>query len=143
MLEIEALGATIVFANSNKLILATGRSSQSDGEHYCEFVVKSIRASPSFTYLQLDPTRYWRVLLFKDSYNFGGVAISDPALNTKILSNWHVLELLPEEIIKYGLALLAQTIHECFNTINITLPSTDFYQSTNQRFQWHRQVKCC
>lgn len=115
--EISNLGTSVVFANSNKIILSTTSSSLEDANEYCEFLIKSIRSSPSFSYLQLDPTRYWRVLLFKDSYNFGGVAVTDFNDETRILSNWHILELLPTEVSNYGLATLAQLIHDSYNFI--------------------------
>jgi hypothetical protein len=36
--------------------------------------LKTVISYPLFSYLNLSPKKYWKILHFKDHYNFGGIA---------------------------------------------------------------------
>ena len=67
------LGAQIIFANTNKLIISTGKNNFAEAENYSNFILKTIVSYPLFSYLNLNITKYWKLLLFKDQYNYGGM----------------------------------------------------------------------
>jgi len=71
--RLKSLGAQIVFANTNKIIISTGKMNFAEAENYANFVLKTIVSYPLFSYLNLKTTKYWKVLLFKDLYNYGGM----------------------------------------------------------------------
>ena len=48
-----------------------------------------------FAFLNLEVVDYWRILLFKDYYNFGGIKESD---FSKVASRWDIALHLPEAI---------------------------------------------
>jgi hypothetical protein len=41
----------------------------------------------------MSPTEYWRILLFKDLYNYGGIRESQPE---KVCERWDIVQHLPE-----------------------------------------------
>jgi DNA polymerase epsilon subunit 1 len=71
--DFQRLGAKVVFADSNRIIIATNKTSYSDAEGYARYVIKSIRSSPIFHSVHMEPVNAWRVLLWMDRANFGGV----------------------------------------------------------------------
>jgi hypothetical protein len=48
-----------------------------------------------FQYLDLIPVEYWRILLFKDTYNYGGVKESH---NERCTTVWNISKHLPEAL---------------------------------------------
>lgn len=48
-----------------------------------------------FQYLDIIPDEYWRILLFKDTYNFGGVKESQ---NERCTTVWNISKHLPEAL---------------------------------------------
>ena len=115
--EIKKLGAKVVYAHSDKLIVNTGKANLEEAKQYCQFLIRNLTSTPTFAYLSLEPTKYWRVLLWKDSVNYAGIEISEQ--NFRISSQWHLLELLPEELGQLCLVILAQLLqktHEYLDT---------------------------
>ena len=56
-----------------------------------------MKNSPLFAFIQLTPVDYWRILLFKDMYNYGGIKEGN---NKKVTSKWDIALHLPEAIQK-------------------------------------------
>lgn len=50
-----------------------------------------------FSLINMTPSDYWRILLFKDSFNYAGISESNP---TKVTSKWDIALHLPEAIQK-------------------------------------------
>ena len=48
-----------------------------------------------FHYIELTPEEYWRILLFKDTYNHGGVKESQ---NDRCTTVWNISMHLPEAL---------------------------------------------
>jgi hypothetical protein len=48
-----------------------------------------------FAYITLTPCEYYKILLFKDLYNYGGIKESNPKI---IASKWDICLHLPEAI---------------------------------------------
>ncbi len=62
-----------MFASTNKLIISTGKNNYAEAENYSNFILKTIVSYPLFSYLNLNITKYWKLLMFKDQYNYGGM----------------------------------------------------------------------
>ena len=71
--ELRRLGATVVYASFNRMIIATTKTDLRSAQEYVRFVVDTLLAMPVFAVLQLTPSTYWEQLLFMDSENYGGI----------------------------------------------------------------------
>lgn len=109
--EVQKLGARVIFAHSDKIILSTAKYNLTDAQTYCTFLIKNLTDSPSFAYLSLEPTRFWQIFFFKDNFNYAGIAIGQEQ-TLRIASHWHLLELFPEDFSKLALVIIAQILHE-------------------------------
>lgn len=77
--ELQKLGAKIVYATFNKLIICTSKSTRHDGAAYCDFILNAIKQAPLFSWLSFEVLHSWEVLLFVDSANYGGVITAENA----------------------------------------------------------------
>eukprot|EP00798_Chlamydomonas_sp_ICE-L_P017969 gene17969-24374_t len=68
--EMRKLGAIIVSANFNSIIICTG---------YTKYLLEALRRRELFSWLELAPVRWWHALLFRDPYNWGGLEAVVPA----------------------------------------------------------------
>eukprot|EP00826_Nyctotherus_ovalis_P037516 TRINITY_DN3424_c0_g2_i4.p1 TRINITY_DN3424_c0_g2~~TRINITY_DN3424_c0_g2_i4.p1 ORF type:complete len:473 (+),score=147.46 TRINITY_DN3424_c0_g2_i4:320-1738(+) len=103
-------GGTIVYASFYKIIVATGKNNIDDAKNYIDFVIRTIRLSDSmlYQYIVLDPVVYWRLLFFKDPYNYGGI---QEGSENRIVSCWNVVEHLPPAVEEIVLNVVAQYTH--------------------------------
>ena len=109
--ECSRLGAQVVYSHSDKLIINTRRATKSDAEEYCTFLQKTLSANLKFASLQLTPTHFWRILLFKDVYNYAGMLMMDDEI--RLTSQLHVLECLPYELGRYATAIVGELLTKC------------------------------
>lgn len=65
--------------------------------------------------MNLAPKAYWKILLFKDNFNFGGVSESEEVLinhlinvKSRITSNWNISEYLPQKFEEQFLIVVAE-----------------------------------
>lgn len=78
--EFKQLGARIIHASFNKLIIATERRTLSEAQAYAAFLQKTFKRNRElFRYVELTPSMYYDILLFKDPHNFVGI----PAVTLK------------------------------------------------------------
>ncbi|XP_072929758.1 DNA polymerase epsilon catalytic subunit 1 isoform X2 [Epargyreus clarus] len=71
--EFKRLGSDIVYADFNKIILSTKKSSIMDGIGYVEFVVQSIRNKELFHGIDIRYDKCWSYLLWLDEANYAGI----------------------------------------------------------------------
>lgn len=57
--------------------------------------------------INLNPVEYYRILLFKDFYNYGGIKESNPE---KVSSRWDIVLHLPEITQKKFLFIVAEYV---------------------------------
>ena len=74
------LGAEIVYASANKIILNTKKNEFGTGESFVQYILKTIITYPLFSYLTLEPKKYWKILLFKDNHNYCGINESEQVI---------------------------------------------------------------
>jgi hypothetical protein len=70
-------------------------------------VIHTLKQKPLFAFLNLTPTEYWRILLFKDIYNFGGVKEDG---EKKITAKWDIAAHLPEAVQRKFLLIVSEFI---------------------------------
>lgn len=77
--EFKKLGARIIHASFNKLIIATERRALSEAEAYASFLQKTFKRNRElFRYVDLSPVAFYDILLFKDPHNFVGIPATGP-----------------------------------------------------------------
>ncbi|KAL6240084.1 DNA polymerase epsilon catalytic subunit A [Aspergillus navahoensis] len=72
MAEFRRVGSNVVFASPTRLLLQTSKTEVGNAYAYSQYVLKSIRANPSFHFIDLDIKEYWDYLVWYDEYNYGG-----------------------------------------------------------------------
>ncbi|KAM3572228.1 hypothetical protein VYU27_005762 [Nannochloropsis oceanica] len=76
--EMRRLGATVIFANAQRITIATDKEDMASAYEYASFVVRTVLSRRVFSRLQITPVRYWWQLLFYDEHNYGGLEYKDP-----------------------------------------------------------------
>mmetsp|Transcript_42312 Transcript_42312/g.135440 ORF Transcript_42312/g.135440 Transcript_42312/m.135440 type:complete len:1109 (-) Transcript_42312:20-3346(-) len=71
--ELKKLGAAIVYADFNQVIIATGKRDLPSAKGYCDYLLATLRDRELFSWLVLEPKVFWRVFLFRDLHNFAGI----------------------------------------------------------------------
>lgn len=76
-----------------------------------------------FTFLNMTPNEYWRILLFKDNFNFGGVRESNPG---KVTNRWDMALHLPEAIQKKFIFIVSEFVLKIYkHNIKIRIDGED------------------
>lgn len=65
--EFKRLGAVIVHANFNKIIICTKKNNFSDAAGYVKFIEKNIRQKELFHGIQITESQSWHLLLWLDN----------------------------------------------------------------------------
>lgn len=71
--EFKRLGAHIVHATFNKIVVHTQKTNCRDARKYVEYVMKCIKAKPLFATMSIEPTQFWEQLVWMDRSNYGAV----------------------------------------------------------------------
>jgi DNA polymerase epsilon subunit 1 len=72
MAEFRRVGSHVIFASPTRLLLQTTKTEVGNAYAYSQYVLKSIRANPSFHFIDLEIKEYWDYLVWYDEYNYGG-----------------------------------------------------------------------
>ncbi|XP_012159069.1 DNA polymerase epsilon catalytic subunit A [Ceratitis capitata] len=71
--EFKRLGATIIYADFNRIILNSGKKTVVDALGYVEYVVQSLRNKELFHSIQLSYEQCWNFMLWLDQANYAGI----------------------------------------------------------------------
>ena len=74
--EMKKLGATVVFADAQKVIVCTGKRRLANASAFVEGMRASLRKRELFSWLELEPVRQWHALLFRGPFDYGGLVAS-------------------------------------------------------------------
>ena len=99
MTDFRRVGSHIVFASSNRLLLQTTKAEVGNAYAYSQYIIKSIKAKPLFSFLDLDIREYWDYLIWYDEFNYGGKACQE-VVETEIqpletIMHWQLATFLP------------------------------------------------
>ena len=100
--EFKRLGATIVYASFNKIVICTRKKKVEDALSYAEFVLSSIHNKDLFHYVGLEQVQAWEYLMWMDTSNYGGVLVETSGSEIvseerKLDMKWNVREFLATE----------------------------------------------
>lgn len=76
--ELRRLGATVVQAGRDAIIVCTGKGSLRAGLGYVDHVLETLRRREILQYINFVPGRVWHALLFRNRYDYVGVAADVP-----------------------------------------------------------------
>ncbi|PYH41908.1 DNA polymerase epsilon catalytic subunit POL2 [Aspergillus saccharolyticus JOP 1030-1] len=99
MAEFRRVGSNIIFASSTRLLLHTTKTEVGNAYAFSQYVLKSIRANPSFHFIDLEIKEYWDYLLWYDEYNYGGKGCQEVAESDEqpleTVMHWQLSRFLP------------------------------------------------
>ncbi|KAI8821881.1 uncharacterized protein EV422DRAFT_573743 [Fimicolochytrium jonesii] len=131
--DLKKLGARIVFASFDRIVLATNKTDIRTAVGYGVYVLEALGKKTIFETLELKPERYWTFLLWMDSHNHGGLqcnnadellAARKAAVNLRIEDriavkpdigadmDWNIGEYLPPAVQRKFLKIVAEYIYE-------------------------------
>jgi DNA polymerase epsilon subunit 1 len=99
MSDFRRVGSHVVFASAHRLLLQTTKSEVGTAYAYSQYVLKTVKSKPIFTFLDLEIQEYWDYLVWYDAYNYGGKGCSEvvEAENQSLdtIMNWQLATFLP------------------------------------------------
>lgn len=99
MVEFRRVGSNVVFASSTRLLLQTTKTEVGNAYAYSQYVLKSIRANPSFHFIDLEIKEYWDYLVWYDEFNYGGKGcrevVGDDEQELETVMHWQLSRFLP------------------------------------------------
>ncbi|XP_023347648.1 DNA polymerase epsilon catalytic subunit A, partial [Eurytemora carolleeae] len=112
--EFKRLGAVIIFADFNRIIISTKKRQYSDASTYVDYISQHIRNKEMFHCINIRLASSWDILLWLDPANYGGVksrilperteedeevtlADEDEDDAPEIAMTWNLANFLPEE----------------------------------------------
>lgn len=72
--DFRRVGSNVIFASPTRLLLQTTKTNVGNAYAYSQYVVKSIRGTPVFHFIDLEIKEYWDYLVWYDEFNYGGKA---------------------------------------------------------------------
>lgn len=137
--SLKKLGATIVYADFNRVVIATNRVTLADTKDYIQFITNSISKNNLFSWIELRPKRYFSHLLWYNSSNFAGVEwtdtteednedteqMSDESNDGFIYNNWDLLNYLPAAVQQKFIIIVSHYIDQLRQLQNEFLSSSD------------------
>lgn len=97
--EFKKMNAQVIFANRNKLLVKTTKVSVENSYAYGQYLLRAARSKPMFSFLDLNITRYWDILIWMDEYNYGGRCCynitSNDIQDLEPVNEWQLKKYLP------------------------------------------------
>lgn len=99
MTDFRRVGSNVIYASAHRLLLQTTKTEVGNAYAYSQYILKTVRAKPLFTFLELDIKEYWDYLVWYDAFNYGGkgctevVEADQQRLDT--IMNWQLATFLP------------------------------------------------
>jgi|TARA_B110000967_G_scaffold122316_1_gene124828 DNA polymerase epsilon subunit 1 len=75
--EIKKLGATVIHADAQRIVICTGKTRLSSASAFIEGIRGSLRRRELFSWLELEPTKQWHSLLFRGPFDYGGLIAAE------------------------------------------------------------------
>ena len=112
--KITGFGYDIVYADTKKIIIFNHKQNFEEFQLSIDSLIKSIKKETHFEHLILEVNQYWKVLLYKDQFNYSSILADDintenneeeeikeeisPFKDTapKIFVNWALAKFLPK-----------------------------------------------
>ena len=105
-------GFKIVYADNKKILIYNDKSNYEDFDKSIDLLINSIRRTPIFTQICLEKNKSWKMLLFRDMYNYAGIPSFEEDENNlsqipKLETKWTLSEYLPKILEKDFLSIIS------------------------------------
>lgn len=91
--KLKTLGCKVIYGSFHKLFVYTDRQTLAEAQSHISFVTENIAREDLFAFLKLQPVEFWRILLFKDAFNYAGVNETSPS---EVISRLDIVQHLPQ-----------------------------------------------
>lgn len=99
MADFRRVGSNVIFASPTRLLLQTTKTEVGNAYAYSQYVLKSIRGSAVFHFIDLEIKEYWDFLVWYDEYNYGGKGCQEivevEAQQLETVMHWQINRFLP------------------------------------------------
>lgn len=89
--ECERIGAKVIHATAQKLVLNTGKSTSEEAKGFAEMLIQSLSTNVVFAALHITPVKFFDAMLWMDAHNHTGIRISEKTVSFKF-------EFLPKKL---------------------------------------------
>ena len=112
-------GITIIHADQEHVLIATGKQTFSGVEAFCQYLTEKLKQDEILRWIQLAPRKYWQHLVYLDTANYAGVEIysEDSGIARKMASQWNIAEFLPSRAKDMFQVILSEFIYLPLKTI--------------------------
>ena len=124
--KIKEFGFTIIYADFKKIIVHNNKTDLSEFQSNLDYLFKTIKKIPLFSNLSFMPNTFWKILIYKDSYDYGGITENENH-NIKIISRWSMGEFLPQILEKDFISIISDYIQKLYKFIYVR--DTNFVES--------------
>lgn len=104
--------ANIIFGTFNKIIIETKRPDFEQAQNYVNFIFESIEKFEMFKYIKFSRSRTWKILLFKDRFNYAG--FDEAQTQKKISCEWDLINHLPSKVGRIFKMLVAEFVDSVY-----------------------------
>jgi DNA polymerase epsilon subunit 1 len=133
---LKKLGATIVYADLNRIVLSTNKIGMNEVQEYIQFITGSIAKNNLFTWIDMRPKKYFSNLLWMNPSNYAGIELSlkkreesqndsdddeemqenneSTEVDYKIFNNWDILNYLHPTIQQKFIIVISTYIQKIF-----------------------------
>ncbi len=73
--EFKRLGANVLYADLSRIIVCTKKLSTEDSLTYMKYLVTNLQSKDIFGTIHIELNKIWKILLWLDSANFGGIKV--------------------------------------------------------------------
>ena len=113
--KINEFGFDIIYADNKKIIIFNGKDNFSEFQNDVDLLFKYIKKITIFNHISLEVNTYWKLLMFRDLFNYSGILASDfddnfdneMNKNPKLISKWTIGEFLPSILEKDFISLIS------------------------------------
>lgn len=75
--ELKKLGANLVYANFQRIVIDTGKHGQASAKEYIDFILDALSSKELFRYLQIQTKQFYEQLVWLDPDNWSGLILPD------------------------------------------------------------------
>jgi DNA polymerase epsilon subunit 1 len=137
--KIKDFGFNIIYADFKKIFIFNNKSDHDDFHSSIQYLIKSIKKIQIFNHITLSENTYWKIVLFKDFYNYMGIQENE-AHSDKVMSKFTIAEFLPPILEKDFISLISDYILKLyrfyyFQDFELVINLFNLYLGKNMRME--------
>ncbi|KAJ1330700.1 hypothetical protein BSLG_009152 [Batrachochytrium salamandrivorans] len=73
--QFQALGADIVYASFEKVVVCTNKTTLSNAAGYISYTIAALSKKDMFAHIEIKPVRFWQHMMWMDLFNWAGIEV--------------------------------------------------------------------